>query len=111
MRVVALGNPEGARIDFVQQALAGLGRPPAKVLPWLAFLRDPSLLEAELAGEPSLLRIESCGQSWAVERELIGRALLQTGGNVTHAARLLKISRKGLQLKMKELELREERDG
>ncbi len=41
-----------------------------------------------------------------VERELIGRALKQTGGNVTHAARLLKISRKGLQLKMKELELR-----
>ena len=35
------------------------------------------------------------------------RALEQTGGNVTHAARLLKISRKGLQLKMKELGLRE----
>jgi DNA-binding NtrC family response regulator len=33
--------------------------------------------------------------------------LKQTSGNVTHAARLLKISRKGLQLKMKELGLRE----
>ena len=42
-----------------------------------------------------------------LERDLIVRALDQTGGNVTHAARLLKISRKGLQLKMKELELRE----
>jgi len=42
-----------------------------------------------------------------VESELILRALEQTGGNVTHAARLLKISRKGLQLKMKELALRE----
>ena len=42
-----------------------------------------------------------------LERELIVRALDQTGGNVTHAARLLKISRKGLQLKMKELGLRE----
>ncbi|HEX9294564.1 MAG TPA: sigma-54 dependent transcriptional regulator [Polyangiaceae bacterium] len=42
-----------------------------------------------------------------LERELIVRALHQTGGNVTHAARLLKISRKGLQLKMKELGLRE----
>jgi DNA-binding NtrC family response regulator len=29
---------------------------------------------------------------------------------VTHAARLLKISRKGLQLKMKELNLRERED-
>jgi DNA-binding NtrC family response regulator len=42
-----------------------------------------------------------------LERELVGRALAQTNGNVTHAARLLKISRKGLQLKMKELGLRE----
>jgi two-component system, NtrC family, response regulator AtoC len=47
-----------------------------------------------------------------LERELIDRALKETHGNVTHAARLLKISRKGLQLKMKELGLRErdERD-
>jgi two-component system, NtrC family, response regulator AtoC len=42
-----------------------------------------------------------------LEKELIQRALDQTAGNVTHAARLLKISRKGLQLKMKELGLRE----
>lgn len=42
-----------------------------------------------------------------IEREFIVRALEQTNGNVTHAARLLKISRKGLQLKMKELDLRE----
>jgi two-component system, NtrC family, response regulator AtoC len=42
-----------------------------------------------------------------LERELIVKALQQTGSNVTHAARLLKISRKGLQLKMKELGLRE----
>jgi two-component system response regulator AtoC len=41
-----------------------------------------------------------------VERELIQRTLAQTGGNVTHTARLLKISRKGLQTKMKELGLR-----
>jgi len=46
-----------------------------------------------------------------LERELIVRALEQTSGNVTHAARLLKISRKGLQLKMKELNLRERDDG
>ncbi len=42
-----------------------------------------------------------------LEKQLIIRALEQTQGNVTHAARLLKISRKGLQLKMKELGLRE----
>ncbi len=43
-----------------------------------------------------------------LERELIARALRKTGGNVTHTARLLKISRKGLQTKMKELGLRDD---
>ena len=42
-----------------------------------------------------------------VERELIQKALDATGGNVTQAARKLKISRKSLQTKMKELGLRE----
>ncbi len=42
-----------------------------------------------------------------LEREIVRRALEHTGGNVTHTARLLKISRKGLQLKMKELGLRD----
>ncbi len=43
-----------------------------------------------------------------IERELILRALRQTHNNVTHTARMLKISRKSLQIKMKELGLREE---
>ena len=43
-----------------------------------------------------------------LERKFIARALEQTGGNVTHTARLLKISRKSLQNKMKELGLRDE---
>ncbi|GAB4212350.1 MAG: sigma-54 dependent transcriptional regulator [Sandaracinaceae bacterium] len=45
-----------------------------------------------------------------VERDLILGALQQTMGNVTHAARLLKISRKSLQTKMKELGLREPKE-
>jgi DNA-binding NtrC family response regulator len=42
-----------------------------------------------------------------LERELIQRALDETGGNVTQAARRLKISRKSLQNKMKEFGLRD----
>ena len=42
-----------------------------------------------------------------VEREMIVKALDETGGNVTQAARLLKISRKSLQMKMKEFGLRD----
>ena len=41
-----------------------------------------------------------------LERELIAKALDETGGNVTQAAKLLKISRKSLQMKMKEFGLR-----
>jgi two-component system, NtrC family, response regulator AtoC len=63
-------------------------------------------LEAALASEGGLKEHVKVAMS-RLERELVGRALSQTNGNVTHAARLLKISRKGLQLKMKELGLRE----
>jgi two-component system, NtrC family, response regulator AtoC len=63
-------------------------------------------LQAALASEGGLKEHVKVAMS-RLERELVSRALQQTGGNVTHAARLLKISRKGLQLKMKELGLRE----
>ena len=43
-----------------------------------------------------------------VERGLIQKALDETGGNVTQAARKLKISRKSLQTKMKEFGLRDQ---
>ncbi len=42
-----------------------------------------------------------------LERGMISQALDQTGGNVTQAAKILGISRKSLQKKMKELGLRE----
>ena len=43
-----------------------------------------------------------------LERGLITKALEETNGNVTRAAHLLQISRKGLQNKMKELRLRDD---
>ncbi|MFN0060901.1 MAG: sigma-54-dependent transcriptional regulator [Myxococcaceae bacterium] len=44
----------------------------------------------------------------ALERDLIVKALDEKGGNVTRAAKLLQISRKSLQTKMKEFGLRDE---
>jgi DNA-binding NtrC family response regulator len=43
-----------------------------------------------------------------LERDLIQKALRETGGNVTQAAKRLRISRKSLQNKMKEFGLRDE---
>jgi DNA-binding NtrC family response regulator len=62
--------------------------------------------EGEAPGQGSLKDIVRAETS-RVERELIIKALDETGGNVTQAARLLKISRKSLQMKMKELGLRD----
>jgi DNA-binding NtrC family response regulator len=42
-----------------------------------------------------------------LEKDLITKALEETGGNVTRAAKLLQISRKSLQTKMKEFGLRD----
>jgi Nif-specific regulatory protein len=69
---------------------------------------DDEAVSGELAGASSgslkdIVRAETS----RVERELIVKALDETGGNVTQAARLLKISRKSLQMKMKELGLRD----
>ncbi|MGB5284246.1 MAG: helix-turn-helix domain-containing protein, partial [Polyangiales bacterium] len=63
---------------------------------------------ADIAATPGKTGLKEAVREATVklEREFIGRALDQTGGNVTHTARLLKISRKSLQNKMKELGLR-----
>ncbi len=63
---------------------------------------------AESVGDEGGLKEAVREATQRIERELILRALHQTGNNVTHTARLLKISRKSLQIKMKELGLREE---
>jgi DNA-binding NtrC family response regulator len=65
--------------------------------------QPPELAAARAASLKEIVRAET----ERVERELIVRALEETGGNVTQAARRLKISRKSLQNKMKEFGLRE----
>jgi len=70
----------------------------------------PAAQQHAAVGEPAAgdgLKEQVKAAMSRLERELIIKALEQTNSNVTHAARLLKISRKGLQLKMKELGLRE----
>jgi DNA-binding NtrC family response regulator len=61
-----------------------------------------------LPAAPGPLKEIVKGQVQAIERDLIVRGLEVTGGNVTRTAKLLKISRKSLQMKMKEFNLRGE---
>ena len=66
-------------------------------------LSTPSSASAE-GGLKDIVRMKAA--EW--EKNLIGKALEETDGNVTHAAKLLQISRKSLQTKMKEFSLRDE---
>jgi DNA-binding NtrC family response regulator len=68
---------------------------------------EPGAPTAEIAPRPGSLKEMVRQETERLERELIVRALDETGGNVTQAARRLKISRKSLQTKMKEFGLRD----
>lgn len=98
-RAVLFCDTQKLRADDLPPDLRGISAMSTALLP-------EADLHAALAGEGGLKEHVKVAMS-RLERELVSRALQQTGGNVTHAARLLKISRKGLQLKMKELGLRE----
>ncbi len=69
------------------------------------LLSEPSSFAAAASSDGLKEQVKAA--TILLERKLIIHALRQTNWNVTHAARYLKISRKGLQLKMKELNLRE----
>jgi DNA-binding NtrC family response regulator len=95
---------EGPRIEATDlpgeiNASLSVPLPVATGLPVSGDERPPS--------RPTSLKEIVRQETERVERELIVRALEETSGNVTQAARKLKISRKSLQNKMKEFGLRE----
>ena len=97
--------------DHIERAdlqLGGAAVEQSQPIPIAIITAVPDEDGEDVAGEPSgslkdIVRAETS----RVERELIVKALDETGGNVTQAARLLKISRKSLQMKMKEFGLRD----
>jgi len=76
---------------------------PEEILPASARGRESG---AGGEAEPSTFKDIVRRQTQTLERDLIEKALEETGGNVTRAAEKLGLSRKGLQLKIKELGLR-----
>jgi DNA-binding NtrC family response regulator len=95
---------KGDRIERADLQLASSADAPAAQSQPLPVVDDVGDDHAEISGSlKEVVRAETA----RVERELIVKALDETGGNVTQAARLLKISRKSLQMKMKEFGLRD----
>lgn len=99
-RLVLFCESDEIGIDLLPEELKSGG-------PTINGLSASPRLDRDLTGRVSMKELvrETTAQ---LEKELIIQALEQTTGNVTRAAQLLMISRKSLQNKMKEFNLREE---
>jgi hypothetical protein len=69
-RVVVIANPESKRLGHLQAALAGMGLPAARVVTWQDLLWGRENLP-EVVQPGDVVRIESPGQDFAVERLLL----------------------------------------
>ena len=69
---------------------------------------SPSSCEPPVPGQETSLKDIVRQKAAELEKDLITKALEETVGNVTRAAKLLQISRKSLQTKMKEFGLRDD---
>ncbi|MCB9567437.1 MAG: sigma-54-dependent Fis family transcriptional regulator [Myxococcales bacterium] len=115
-RMVLFASGESIDLDDLPESYDTEGD--AEAAPQAASAREP---EASEDGEPRYIRLPLSmlgldlkeavrAGSRLVEEALIRDALAKTDGNVTRSARLLGISRRSLQSKMKELGLRESAD-
>lgn len=80
VRHLVIGNPANRRILLFQAALQRCGQAPATVVSYLELLRDVGafarlrqLLLRERCEGPTCLRVESPGEDFDVERQLIAR--------------------------------------
>ena len=89
-------------VDAEEEDVSGVG------VGGIAAASGPTTLTSMPAVSAGSLKEAVRAETERVERELIVRALEETSGNVTQAARILKISRKSLQTKMKEFGLRDQ---
>jgi two-component system, NtrC family, response regulator AtoC len=100
----ATGAPAASASGALEPAIPASTSDPSRSQPVPILDEENGDEHAEMSGSlKEVVRAETA----RVERELIVKALDETSGNVTQAARLLKISRKSLQMKMKEFGLRD----
>ena len=70
MRFVIIGNPGNRRVELFQTALAGLQLPPAHLIPYSTLISGQIRL-ADVIQRDDIVRIESSGQDWDVERSIL----------------------------------------
>ena len=68
--LIVLGNPENRRVQLFSAAVAQSQRYRLKVVAWLDFLADPQTLASHLEPD-AIVRVESPGENFAVERALL----------------------------------------
>lgn len=71
MRFLIIGNPENRRVSLFTEALAQQGQPAPEVVPWSEVVKSTAALE-RIKG-PRFVRIDSYGENFAVEKELLRR--------------------------------------
>jgi hypothetical protein len=72
VRHLVIGNPEHRRVREFTAALSAQGEPAPLVVAWRAIVADPGALE-RVPDEPTIVRIDSFGQDFEVERALLAR--------------------------------------
>jgi hypothetical protein len=73
---VLVANPESRRVALFQAALRGLGLPPARLVAWADLIAGGAdLAETVRAGD--IVRIESPGKEFAVERAILALGAVQ----------------------------------
>jgi hypothetical protein len=73
-RWILIGNAENRRVGLFQAALREAGEPLAAVVPWIALVENVDALAALPDGD-ALVRIDSAGEDFEVERALLRRGL------------------------------------
>ncbi len=69
-RFVVVGNPDNRRVSLFQAALARAGRAEARVVSWIDLLTGRDALPRAVT-EGAMVRFESPGEDFAVEREIL----------------------------------------
>lgn len=86
LKILIIGNPDNRRVQMFQHALENHGGSRAVVVPWIDLLQRGGCLDG-LLHPGTAVRIESPGEDFAVEKELIalGHERSQQGESISRS--------------------------